>query len=58
MSKLSNLIWQFKYDIFRVQFVFNRDFELLSVKTTQIEVVHSLNKLYESWKLAFCYVFI
>ena len=57
-SKLSNLIWQFKHDTFRVQFVFNRDFELLSVKITQIEVVHSLSKLYELWKLAFCYVFI
>jgi len=42
-SKLSNLIQQFKYDTFEVQFVFNRDFEPLSVKTTQIEVVHSLS---------------
>ncbi len=57
-SKLFNLIWQFKYDIFEVQFVFNRDFKPLSVKITQIEVVHSLSKLYESWKLAFCYTFI
>jgi len=46
-SKLFNLIQQFKYDIFEVQFVFNQDFELLSVKITQIEVVHSLNKLYK-----------
>ncbi len=58
MSKLFNLIWQFKYNIFRVQFVFNRDFEPLSVKITQIKVVYSLSKLYEPWKLAFCYVFI
>ena len=58
MSKLFNLIWQFKYNTFRVQFVFNRDFEPLSVKITQIKVVHKLSKLYRSWKLAFCYVFI
>jgi len=46
-SKLPNLIRQFKYDTFEVQFVPNRDFELLGVKTTQIEVVHGLSKLYE-----------
>jgi len=45
--KLSNSIQQFKYNIFRVQFVFNRDFESLSVKITQIKVVHDLSKLYE-----------
>jgi len=46
-SKLFNSIQQFKYNIFKVQFVFNRNFESLSVKITQIEVVHNLSKLYE-----------
>ena len=57
-SKLSNLIRQSKYDTFGVQFVPNRDFEPLGVKTTQIEVVHGLSKLYGPWKLASCYTFI